>query len=512
MKAKRIIKLVSLTMVGLFGFLISLSLSAHASSSSVTSVMTTLPTSNTAYYSLQTTGNTLGLNLNDGLIAYPKLGAVKANYANEGRLSTQTTSISIVMSGTISFKTTATIKSLYYDVMTYDPKNDKTGSGVSLISDTSKYVNMATGSSTSVTLSSLKTATIPVNLANLKTNLPIYIGFRITIADGEVVTYQLSNFNSVAPKTTIDAPISTDTQITGTGIAGNIVTTTINGQVYTATIGSDGKYVIKLNDNLSGVSSVTVTQTGDAGYGEVGTATADVTVAPLAIKSDKTALDISSADLSTMTSDSDVVTWLVKQANIVATNPSNATDMMTYSASESNILTTVQGLAPNASTTINVLAKSASGLTSPSVAITVTKQGTLSFGTFTDVTFGDLTIPSSEQLYAPTNSWNATVDDTRTAGSTWSVSVSATPMTSTTTSGRTLTGDLVYKDGSTQTILTNASKTIMTGTKVSGTDTTNLTSDWSGTTKGILLDVRTGVYADTYSGKVNWTLSDTATN
>ena len=205
--------------------------------------------------------------------------------------------------------------------------------------------------------------------------------------------------------------------------------------------------------------------------------------------------------------------WLVSQAVIKGTNPSNANDTITYATSDSDILTTLKGLATNASATIHIYAQNASGLKSDPIAITVTKEGTLSFGTLsTDIGFGSLTVPNSEKLFAPTSSWNVNVDDTRTVGSTWTLSANATPMTSTTTSGRTLKGNLVYQDGSSKTVLTNNSTVIMTGTKASGTDATNVTSDWSGTTKGILLDAQSGIYADSYSGTVTWTLSDTATN
>lgn len=146
------------------------------------------------------------------------------------------------------------------------------------------------------------------------------------------------------------------------------------------------------------------------------------------------------------------------------------------------------------------------------LTITITKQpGTLSFGTVSsDIGFGSITIPNSETLYAPTSSWNVTVNDTRETGSTWTVSASATPMMSTTTLGRTLKGNLVYRDGSSKIELTSNSIPIMSGTKAGGSDITNVTSDWSGTTKGILLDALSGIYADSYNGTVNWTLSDTA--
>ena len=69
---------------------------------------------------------------------------------------------------------------------------------------------------------------------------------------------------------------------TGTGIAGNTVSTTINGKSYTATIGSDGKYEIKLNDGLGHFSHSNAD--GRADYGESESVTKDVTIPPLTIK------------------------------------------------------------------------------------------------------------------------------------------------------------------------------------------------------------------------------------
>jgi len=513
-KTKRFAKLISLVVAALFGMLLSVILPAHAAVTS--SSQTTMPLTTSAPYMTWalTPSSSIGGNISPGInynsVAISRL---TANYADStGRLSTNTTSIAITMSGgPVATKDGSVIKSLYYDVFY------KGASGpVSLVSGSPK--NFATGLSGSVTVSGTQTLTLN-SLADLKSNLPIYVGFRLITASGESASYYMATFNQVAPATTIDAPMSTDNKITGTGVSGNSVSTTINGQTYTAAVGTDGKYSITLKDfALNGVSQVTITQTptqaGTAIYGEAdGTATATVKAAPLTITSDKTALNLSSSDLSGFTSDSDVVPWLVSQAVIKGTNPSNANDTITYATSDSDILTTLKGLATNASATIHIYAQNASGLKSDPIAITVTKEGTLSFGTLsTDIGFGSLTVPNSEKLFAPTSSWNVNVDDTRTVGSTWTLSANATPMTSTTTSGRTLKGNLVYQDGSSKTVLTNNSTVIMTGTKASGTDATNVTSDWSGTTKGILLDAQSGIYADSYSGTVTWTLSDTATN
>ena len=238
--------------------------------------------------------------------------------------------------------------------------------------------------------------------------------------------------------------------------------------------------------------------------------TKDVTIPPLTIKSSSTAVNLSVSDLAALTSDSDAVNWLVKQAGVVATNPSNANDTMTYHASESGLVALFKGLADNQSTTVHIYATSASGLTSDKIALQVTKlAGTLSFGQLTtNMSFGDLKVPLTPQVYQPTNPLAISVTDTRATGAKWYLYVSATPLTSTTVSGRTLKGDLVYRDGSAQTVLTNQATLVQQGQKVAGTTDTVVTDDWS-TTKGIGLSAQPGIYADTYQGTLSWTLSDT---
>ncbi|POD89050.1 hypothetical protein S101258_00222 [Lactiplantibacillus plantarum subsp. plantarum] len=73
---------------------------------------------------------------------------------------------------------------------------------------------------------------------------------------------------------------------------------------------------------------------------------------------------------------------------------------------------------------------------------------------------------------------------------------------------RTLSGNLIYLNGSTKQVLTNTSVTVASGSKVAGKTATTATSDWSAS-KGILLDVQPSVQVDSYSGSVNWTLQDT---
>lgn len=148
------------------------------------------------------------------------------------------------------------------------------------------------------------------------------------------------------------------------------------------------------------------------------------------------------------------------------------------------------------------------GNKSNTVTATVTLAGTLSFGSVnSDISFGSNTIPISEALIAPTTNWSINVDDSRAAGSKWSVYATSSVLKS--SSGRSLKGNLVYLDGSgSKQIMTNTSTMIDSGTS---NTTVDIAKDWS-STHGIFLDVQSDVYADSYSGVVNWTLQDVTTN
>lgn len=257
---------------------------------------------------------------------------------------------------------------------------------------------------------------------------------------------------------------------------------------------------------LGDLSSVTITEVDEV-TGDKGTATAAVTLKKLNITSTKTAIDIYPGDLDNLNSDSAVVAWIVKQAGIVATNPDSATDTMTYAAKEIGLASQLSSLAVGGSITVNIYAKGSSGLQSDAKAITVTmRDGTLKLESLpSSMTFGTLTVPFKETLYQPTNSWNVIVNDTRKTGSRWYLRATATAMKSST---RALSGNLIYLNGGSKQVLTNASVTVGAGTKVAGTSSTNVTNAWSAN-KGILLDVQPSVQVDSYSGTVNWTLQDT---
>lgn len=443
-------------------------------------------------------GNVVGSNVDSGLSSYPALGAVTANYADNGRITNQTTKITMTMTGSIALRSSNTMAKAYFDIMTNPASGSYTGT--TLVTSTPTSL----GSGNSITISSLKqTQTLAVNFQNIKSKLPIYIGFRIMV-NGEEGTYQMGRFNvqTLTPKIT-GTLYSTDTLIKGTGTTGNTISSNING--VTTTVGSDGTYTLSLGTTLGALSSVTVTEVDEI-TGDKGTATATVTLKKLNITSTKSEIELYPSDLDALTSDNAVIAWLVKQARIVVTNPDSATDTITYMAKETDLASKLNSLAAGGSTMINIYGQGSSGLRSDAKTITVTmRDGTLSIETLpTSLTFGTLSIPFKETLYQPTSGWNISINDTRKTGSPWYLRATATAMTSST---RTMSGNLIYLNAGNKQVLTNASVTVSSGKKIAGITSTNATSGWS-SGQGILLDVQPSVQIDSYNGTVNWTLQD----
>lgn len=447
----------------------------------------------------------------------PKITQITANNVENGNVTNRTTMLSVTWSGTLSAKNPGNnawkMKDMYTSVFNSSNTLASNTVGTNLIPG--DQVSSFTFNTSNAT----QTAYIDWAMWNgsspLKVGLKYIPYYRGSLAEKEsarsFATISAIQRHELNPTITNKLAQGT-TVIEGKGtIAGDKITVDADTSVST-TVKDDLSYSLPLSGNLSGKTTVTVTESNDAG--DSGTATADVEQKSLNIASDKTTADTYPDDLADLSSDSDVIAWLVKNAGITSTySDSSSTDSVTYASDTTGLAATLKGLGDGATMSIPVYAKDSSGLKSDPLTITVTNHaGVLQFGTISsDIGFGSLEIPTSETIFQPTSAWNVNVSDTRTAGSNWSVYATATPLTSTTVSTRTLAGNLVYQDGSNKTVLTNASTLIASGTKVAGTTDTAITSDWS-TTKGIMLDVKPSVYADSYQGSVDWSLQDTPTN
>ncbi|MFC6182228.1 cell surface protein [Lactiplantibacillus daowaiensis] len=443
-----------------------------------------------------------------GINSYPKLKAITANNVSNGRITTKTTQVAITLTGTVTAKNNVSMNNFYFDMMQKDGTSLQSGS-TTLFSGNSKTFS-----------SSGTTQTITVDLTDLANDLPIYVGFRYNASSGGGdIAYQLGSFTNdataaAALKPTIDSTAgsgkvsASDQKITGTGTnVGDKITSSAGGST---TVGSDKTYSLDLGSAIGSASSVTVTESNATG--DKGTATADVVQKTLDLDSQSTSLDLSPDDASSLASmsDSEIVAWLAKQTTL-GLSPSysdgSSTSDVTYATDDSGIAAKIKALATGDSTTVSLYATDGT-LKSSAKTITLTKQaGTLTFGTISSaIGFGDLEVPTKETIFKPTSSWDVSISDTRAAGSKWYVYATASAMTS---AKHTLKGNLIYQDGSDQQSLTNTSTLIASGERNSGSNTTDVTSDWDNSTKGIFLDVFPGVYNGTYSGTVNWSLQDT---
>jgi len=129
---------------------------------------------------VQTYGNSLGPSAGDkGLSAYPTLVSITGNNVVNGRVTTNTTQITIKYSGSTTFNSSSDrFKSFYVDVF---KKNPQGGSGVSLATTTTNLTNYGNNANT-ISFGSGVTQTVNVDLSDLADELPVYIGFRLVSA------------------------------------------------------------------------------------------------------------------------------------------------------------------------------------------------------------------------------------------------------------------------------------------------------------------------------------------
>jgi len=446
--------------------------------------------------------------------SYPTLDTVTANNTDNGRLTTSTTQITIKLEDSITFSSSVKYRfsHFYFDVFTAGPS--KGDSGTSLTTTTSNLTDYGNGQN-SISFGSGKTQTLNVDLSKLGEDLPVYIGFRLTTQSGDVSTYYLGSFNensdagaALTPTITGNLKAS-DTTITGTGTnVGDAIFTTINNTRVRTTVGADKTYKLDLGSTLAGVNTVTVYESNNVG--DKGSVKGSGTSKSLNLTSTATTADTYPDDLAGFSSDSDVISWLVKTVGLKAAYSDNSsTDGVTFAADMTDLTAKLKALGDGGTLAIPVYAQDSS-LKSDPVTITVTKHaGRLTFGTISNnIGFGNLQIPTAETIFQPSAAWDVNVSDTRVSGSAWYVYATATTLTS---DKHTLAGNLVYKDGSTETPLNANSTLIEAGKKVAGTTNTAITDDWS-STKGIMLAVQPGVYAGNYTGAVNWSLQDTPVN
>ncbi|CAM3277501.1 hypothetical protein [Lactiplantibacillus plajomi] len=456
------------------------------------------------------------------LSEYPTLNSVTADGVVNGRITTNTKTITATFSGTMT--ASSEITSFYFDLETDDgtsvvksgtptlynrDNNDSMGKTTANISIYGKTIIGGFLYDTGKPIS--QTFSVDMSDINTKTPLHVAVVFTSTKDGTRLNRYSFATFktNALYPTITNKQITPSTTTITGTGTPGNqIISNVTSGPV---TVKADGTFELTLATGaLKDVKTVTVTEYND--FGDKGTASAPVdnSLTIAVAKPDLTLTAAQRMQLASMT-DGDFIKWLVDNAEVTAKDIDGSADGITYNATTSDLASQLKQVA--AGGTFKVDLHAVKGTTqSENKTITLKVPGTLSFGTYsTKISFGTaanpLEVPTRETLFAPNTAWDVNVEDSRTTGSPWSVHATAAPMVAANDASRQLDGNLVYRDGDNVQDLTQG-VLISSGTKQADVSTTNVTKDWSAT-KGIFLQVQPTMYATDYTGAVNWTLQDT---
>ncbi|AVK61525.1 cell surface protein [Lactobacillus sp. CBA3605] len=458
--------------------------------------------------------------------SWPTVTAVSANYTLDGKITNRTTKIKVTYRGTFTIGGKGWFTSVYGEIMSAD--GTILGTDANFDGGDTENIFGALGHkaidqllSFSMDTSNVQNIGISWGTGTKKWNgtTPLYIALKFPTSNaptdaGAIGLAEIDDYKAWpadANPTITNTLTTSSTTIKGKGTtAGDVISSDVNG--VTTTVGSDGTYTLNLGTTLAGKSTVTVTEKNSVG--DAGTASATVTK-DLTIAADKTSLNLDADDVVALKdkSDSDMISWIVKQAGITAKSGSGGTP--TFTADETGLAATIQALAENGSTTVNIYAKNGADV-SDKVAVSLIKEPTtLTFGTLSaDISFGSTTVPSKEMVISPTSNFDINVEDSRATGSKWYVYATATALTTGTgTTAHTLKGNLIYKTSSTdQQNLTNTSTLVGSGTKVAGTTDTKVTSDWDSSKGiGIFLEALPGIYAGDYTGQINWSLQDTPT-
>lgn len=457
--------------------------------------------------SLTTDNRQVGTNSSLGTITYPTIQKVLANYAVDGKITKRTTVFQVTYGGKFAIGSAYRIKTIYPSFV----NTTQIKQGANLLTQ----LGIATSSTYTLDLDNItatSTLTTPMGTGN-----SWYLGFAVfeksQVNGNRVGIAKIPDPIAYPLQPTIDGDAVKDntTVITGKGtFSGDTIKSDVSDA--TTKVGTDLTYSLDVGSSLSGKDSVTVTETGTSND-TPGTATATVSPAiDLDINSTNLSLQLTPdniTDLATK-SDSDVISWLVDQAGITAVDKNtNTADGITFASDQTDLATKINQLTDDGTLTVPIYAIK-DGVKSSAVDVVISKSaGSLNFGTISDkATFKTMAAPITATMVPTTNDWQINIDDSRKAGSNWSVYATASKMQSGT---HALAGDVVYVDGDNKSVMTDKSILIKDGTRQSGTTTTNIASDWSDT-KGIFLDVQPGIYVGDYQGTINWSLQDTATN
>ncbi|WP_125580256.1 hypothetical protein [Levilactobacillus cerevisiae] len=527
----------------------------NATAASLPSGSTAVSLTDGQVYQTKSPGTTVdgGSNYYYTTKTYPTIIGVAANGvdATTHRLTTDTTKIYILFSDQIISNGTS-YDAVYPAVMTYGGNSVATSMPKSLGSG--KTVNMPNSYQE-----------VDVNLSNLASIFSsggypkLYVGLQYKagqMTSDQIASYYFGTFtrdatfkfstpvtiNSTAGSGSVN---SSDTVVSGQATPNGTVTLTGLTDSVTTTADSNGDYSFDLAGKslkqLGSSSTITVTQSNKLGDSDSVTAKVMDTV-PLTITPATSSLTVSPDDWDTYIagkSSSDIANWLASQAGLSVTKQDSTTPLTTGTdgdglAFDTTDDTSLTGTIAGGTQDVAINASDTAGDKSTTPAtISVTRgAGLLQFTTadMGTMVFGNkdgIAVPSQETLIAP-GSYQVGISDTRAAESTWSVTASATDMVASDGSGRTLSGHIVYENGSGTKSPLDGDKPVQvaSGTRASGTTTTDIAKNWTqnsnsytGSTSvpaGVYLDANPDIYAVGgaygYHGTITWALSDAPGN
>lgn len=506
-------------------------------------------------YQVQSPGTTVPDSDNGGYTTgtYPRITAIAANNIDPvtKRITSKTTKIYILFADKIIAKNNDKYTAIYPQVMT--------DGGVSVASTQPKSLTISSDGSNSVNMPATYQE-VDVDLSDLANKLPLYVGFKYTVAYqyGGDPSYYFGQIKADATASNAWKTItindgndmaSASTVVKGTGEPG--LTATLSGVSgsagqYSTTINTDGTYSIDLGGSslkdLGNPSTIKVTESNDLGDSKSATAnvvdtvplTTTVTTSPVAVDPDTLSGNI------TGKSDAEILKWLSGQSAAGLTTTKQGlttaltadTDGLTYTADTTDLASKIAAATATNPLTINVSASDSAGdKTESTTPIEIyTTNGNFKFNSLNDLAFGTLPVPAQETLFAPTNTPTILIDDTQTVGKDWYVTANASKMTD--SANNDLNGNMVYVDADgVKHDLTNNTTLVGQGQRESGKTTAEVADGWAdagdavpaskfvnnqatGVTKGIYLDAQPSIYSGgvasgtTYNGQISWTLTN----
>lgn len=477
-----------------------------------------------------------------GMQYYPdQPSGVYANGVSNGRITNKTTKFFVKFTQSDSGAMTLKDTTHYYFVKAYPDISN--GSGNSVVTNSVTGWGLAYGSRpTSVRSYPSGWTELDVDMSGLGNtfSLPLYLGFSYEYAGSETGTekyYTITlDSDSSVTKTWQDVTIdgngtvsSNATQVTGTAEPGLTVALAGADGSHTATVGEDGKYTIDLGSqslkDLNAKSTIKVTEYNE--YGDNKSATANVVdTVPLTISPATASLTINPDDWAAHVagkSSTEIAEWLAGQTNLQVTKQGGTTPL---TAADDGLAfstdTDLSTLTAGGTQTVDLNATDSNGdkSTTPA-AVSVTRGlGKLQFGDLTDLAFGagaTLAVPAQSTLFAP-GAYQINISDSRATGSPWYLSAKASSMTD--SSGHTLSGDVVYEDGSGNETKLDAGNAVPVASGTRSGDSTDVAKNWvhdgnaytSSEPAGIYLDAKPNIYtgstANAYSGTIMWYLND----